>query len=104
MATRLKAVRKSARTARASKIAPTENGWRASTISEFEENEKGFWRAQKLLSPDGDKLLGLTRFAVKQNGEAVVTRNRITLKVNDDTGEILDGIIELLQELRSKVG
>lgn len=57
--------------------------WKAKTLKEVKTSDGVVWRAQITVAPDGRKFVGVRKFAVKKDKTEVVTKDGLSLIVQD---------------------
>lgn len=74
--------------------------WEVKVVKEVATSDHVMWKAQVSSSPDGTKFVGLRKFAIR-NGEEVVTKDGISLKLGDHTKDELAALSDLLAALQA---
>lgn len=71
--------------------------WSTTTIKESKGSEHTVWRLQRSISPDGKKFIGVRKYAIKANGDEVVTRDGLSFLA--DSPEAVGHAVEGLKAL-----
>ncbi len=72
--------------------------WKTKTLAEVTINGQ-VWRAQRLKTPEGEKMLGIRAFFTKKNGEETITRHGFTIPEEVATKSNISQINKLLKAL-----
>ena len=78
-------------------MANTDKPWEHETIADVKMTATSLLRAQVLISPSGEKFIGLRKFALKQDGTEQVTKDGMILPIDAES------IVALSDLLATKV-